>query len=264
MTLIALKNINVQVNSWQDIYAIWENRTVIWQRFQRIEEVNGYHCLAVTYAPRMVGYLPPSELGIEEPTMKDLHRLLRMPVSAMVKEVMYRSGIVVLSRQAAMELLSQKLWEVVAPGDVVEGIIVTPAIPGKPIYIDTGGVIAEVPPTEVVWQWTAPWELKELYPVYSLVQAKVLLAERENGKLVVSLRAMQPDPWQAENLEKYRPGDLHIGTVVGTVKDLKLVRLDGGLICACASKNGVKPGKRVHVFIKSIDIKRRRMFGRLS
>jgi ribosomal protein S1 len=251
---------NVTITDWQDAYALRDHYTIFRERFHRIEEVEGYKCLAVCYTPEIMGYLPPSELGLAQPTEKDLHRLLRMPVPVQVTEILRDEGIVLLSRKIAVERLSRRLWSTVEPGQDIEGVVVSPAIPGKPLFVETYGVVAEVPATELYWDhWISPKELKERYPMYSDVRGRVLEADRETGRLVLSLKALIPDPWETAG-GKYREGEYHAGLVLGHNHSGAFVRLQEGIVCLCTKAEELKPGQRVLVKIKKVVEDRRKIY----
>lgn len=260
----------VTIKRLRDAYALRDNGTVFYQEFHGIEPVQGYLCLIVYYSDEVKGYLPPSELGLESPTERDLHHFLRRPVPVRVAGVVREDGVVVLSRRAAVEHLSQRLWEEIEPGQVVEGIVVTPAYPRRPMLVDLGGEVAEAPAGELTYlKWIPPKELQEQYPLYGEIKVKVISADPEKKKIYVSPRAVRPDPWEATVPERYRKGTIHSGTITGTDKDSGVfVRFFDGISCLCPAgwllRNGHSPiNKKVQVKIKKVDLKRRRINGKI-
>lgn len=249
-----------EVKSWRDIYSLRDHRTIWRERFHRIEDVDGYLCLAVNYTAEITGYLPPSELGMEEPTERDLHRLLCMPVPVQVADVIRADGVVVLSRRMAVERLSRRLWETVVPGQEVEGTVISLAFPNKPLELEVCGVRAEVPATELYWDWwISPRELQAMYPIYGDVRGRVLEADRGRGKLVVSLKALRPDPWASVPEGRYRPGSVHSGVVIGRNHNGMYVRFHDGVVCLCTRAGDVGVGDPVGVVVK--EVKGRKVFG---
>ena len=255
---------DLKIENWQSAHALRDNKTVFYQKFHGIEPVDGYLCLIAYCGNGIKGFLPPSELGLEAPTERDLHRLVRRPVPVRLRDILRDRSIVVFSRRLAVEFLSRRFWEAVRPGLEVEGVVVTPPRPRQPLLLDLGGAVAEVPPDELVWSdWVDPGELAEKYPLYGFARAVVLSADPRSQKVFVSLKALTPDPWQTTVPERYPKGAVRTGVVSGKIPSGVFVRFPDGTSCLCSGANGARPGEEVLVKIKKVDAARRRLSGRI-
>ena len=253
---------NLQIKNLQDAYALRDNMTVFYQRFHGFEPVQGYLCLIAYCGGGLKGYLPPSELGLEAPTEKDLHTFLRRPVPVRVRRILREKNLIVLSRRLAVEYLSRRLWETVYPGQEVEGIVVSPPLPKRPLLLDLGGAVAEVPPEELSWTgWEDVKELMKEYPLYGEARAVVISADSVQKKIVASTRALKPDPWQSVVPERYPKGAVRSGVVAGTNHTGVFVRFFDGTLCLCSGAKGLKPGEQAVVRIRRVDHEKRRISG---
>lgn len=266
-TIVTSSGTNVQIKGWEDIYALSAHRTIFYQQFHGIEDVGGYSCLSVYYrngsSPGITGYLPPSELGMDNVTNKDMIRLLNMQsVPVQVIDIIRKSGIVVLSRQKAIERLKKRFWANASIGQEVEGIVLAPAWPKQPLLLEVDGMEVEVPASEVYWeQWMYPAELQQRFPLYKLVRAKIIELDTENEKVVLSTKALKPDPWIESIPSKYKKKDIQTGTIVAPNHTGMFVRFLDGTVCICNGIRNGSPGMTVQVRIKKVDVQKRSIYG---
>jgi ribosomal protein S1 len=265
--IVTSSGVAVQINGWEDIYALQEHRTIFRQPFHGIEEIDGYQCLSVHYingsTPGITGYLPPSELGIEDATRKDMTRLLNMQnVPVQVMDIIRKNNIVVLSRQKAVSRLKRRFWNNASPGEEVEGIVLTPARPNKPLLLEVEGMEIEVPADELYWeQWMHSVELQQRFPLYKMIRAKITELDPENKKLALSIKALKPDPWVESIPYKYKKNDVHTGTIVAPCQTGMYVRFIDGVLCICNGITSGQPGATLQVRIKKINTKKKRIYG---
>lgn len=260
------------INDWGDVNALYDRGTIYLQKFDCIRNIDSddgrtYPCLTVFCGNNIIGYLPPNEIGVERLTMADLHRMLRMKLPVQIMKVERDMNFIILSRRLAVERMSKQFWQAVdereiEAGTVVEGTLITPAMPRKPLKIEVMGVTGEVPADEVYWEgWLYPKELQERYPIYSIVKAVVLEANVAEQKLVLSLKALQPDPWLNGIADKYKAGEVHTGLVVNKAEQGVFVRFSDGLVCWCGSSGEVSAGEEVLVKIRKVNKEKRRLNG---
>ena len=94
------------------------------------------------------------------------------------------------------------------------------------IFIDLGGIDGLVHKSELSWNKVNNPE--GAYEVGDEVQAEVIDINHERGRISLSIRRMQPDPWQS-TVGDLKVGDLVDGTVTKIVNFGAFVRVKDGL-----------------------------------
>jgi small subunit ribosomal protein S1 len=94
------------------------------------------------------------------------------------------------------------------------------------VFIDLGGIDGLVHKSELSWNKVNNPETA--YAIGEEVEAEVIDINHERGRISLSIRRLQPDPWQ-ESVAKYNIGDLIDGTVTKLVNFGAFVRVEEGL-----------------------------------
>jgi small subunit ribosomal protein S1 len=94
------------------------------------------------------------------------------------------------------------------------------------VFIDLGGIDGLVHKSELSWNKVNNPETA--YAIGEEVEAEVIDINHERGRISLSIRRLQPDPWQ-ESVAKYKIGDLIDGTVTKLVNFGAFVRVEEGL-----------------------------------
>ena len=94
------------------------------------------------------------------------------------------------------------------------------------VFIDLGGIDGLVHKSELSWNKVNNPEAG--YKVGDEVEAEVIDINHERGRISLSIRRLQPDPWQ-ESVAKYKIGDVIEGTVTKLVNFGAFVRVEEGL-----------------------------------
>jgi small subunit ribosomal protein S1 len=94
------------------------------------------------------------------------------------------------------------------------------------VFIDLGGIDGLVHKSELSWNKVNNPETA--YAIGDEVEAEVIDINHERGRISLSIRRLQPDPWQ-ESVAKYKIGDLIEGTVTKLVNFGAFVRVEEGL-----------------------------------
>jgi small subunit ribosomal protein S1 len=135
------------------------------------------------------------------------------------------------------------------------------------IFIDLGGIDGLVHKSELSWNKVNNPE--GAYEVGDEVQAEVIDINHERGRISLSIRRMQPDPWQS-TVGDLKVGDLVDGTVTKIVNFGAFVRVKDGLeglihISELSHQRVAHPGDVVHegqtlkLKIISLDSERHRL-----
>ena len=94
------------------------------------------------------------------------------------------------------------------------------------VFIDLGGIDGLVHKSELSWNKVNNPETA--YAIGDEVEAEVIDINHERGRISLSIRRLQPDPWQ-ESVAKYKIGDVIEGTVTKLVNFGAFVRVEEGL-----------------------------------
>ncbi len=94
------------------------------------------------------------------------------------------------------------------------------------VFIDLGGIDGLVHKSELSWNKVNNPETA--YQIGDEVEAEVIDINHERGRISLSIRRLQPDPWQ-ESVAKYKIGDVIDGTVTKLVNFGAFVRVEEGL-----------------------------------
>jgi small subunit ribosomal protein S1 len=94
------------------------------------------------------------------------------------------------------------------------------------VFVDLGGIDGLVHKSELSWNKVNNPETA--YAIGEQVEAEVIDINHERGRISLSIRRLQPDPWQ-ESVAKYTIGDVIDGTVTKLVNFGAFVRIEEGL-----------------------------------
>jgi small subunit ribosomal protein S1 len=94
------------------------------------------------------------------------------------------------------------------------------------VFVDLGGIDGLVHKSELSWNKVNNPETA--YAIGEEVEAEVIDINHERGRISLSIRRLQPDPWQ-ESVAKYTIGDVIDGAVTKLVNFGAFVRIEEGL-----------------------------------
>ncbi|TMB82046.1 MAG: S1 RNA-binding domain-containing protein, partial [Chloroflexi bacterium] len=145
-----------------------------------------------------------------------------------ILEVNRKANRLILSEKVALyEERREKrdeLFSSLQVGQRVKGTVRSIAPFG--VFIDLGGIDGLVHKSELSWNKVNNPETA--YAIGDEVEAEVIDINHERGRISLSIRRLQPDPWQ-ESVAKYTIGDLIEGTVTKLVNFGAFVRVEEGL-----------------------------------
>ncbi len=215
----------------------------------------------------MTAFCPRSEIEIDAP---------KAPKSYLDRELVFRilkiqrgGKRIVLSRSAHLKgerrLMREKVTRDLAPGVVRHGRVAS--ITDFGAFVDLEGVQGLVHVSELSRRRVE--HPSEVVEVGQEVEVKVLRVESGGKRISLSMKALEPDPW--DGIEgRFEEGSLVTGTVERTASFGAFIRLAPGLTgllptSAMALPRGASaarmfsPGKEVAVQIQSVDRRRRRI-----
>ncbi|HEX2193666.1 MAG TPA: 30S ribosomal protein S1 [Candidatus Limnocylindria bacterium] len=145
-----------------------------------------------------------------------------------ILEVNRKANRLILSEKVALyEERREKrdeLFSSLQVGQRVTGVVRSIAPFG--VFVDLGGIDGLVHKSELSWNKVNNPETA--YAIGEEVEAEVIDINHERGRISLSIRRLQPDPWQ-ESVAKYKIGDVIEGAVTKLVNFGAFVRVEEGL-----------------------------------
>jgi small subunit ribosomal protein S1 len=145
-----------------------------------------------------------------------------------ILEVNRKANRLILSEKVALyEERREKrdeLFSSLQVGQRVQGTVRSIAPFG--VFVDLGGIDGLVHKSELSWNKVNNPETA--YAIGDEVEAEVIDINHERGRISLSIRRLQPDPWQ-ESVAKYTIGDVISGNVTKLVNFGAFVRVEEGL-----------------------------------
>ena len=190
-------------------------------------------------------------------------------LSLKVLEVNRGRNRAILSERQALQLLRDerkaRLIEELSVGEVRRGRVTGISTFGA--FVDLGGADGLVHISELSWGTVRSAE--EVVSVGDEVDVYVLRIDAENRKIALSLKRLQPEPWETIT-ERYQPGDIVDATVTKLTDFGAFARVEGSVeglihISELASRvinhprEVVGEGDKVRLKILRIEPERRRL-----
>lgn len=165
--------------------------------------------------------------------------------------------VAMLSRSDALRSMAEKTWTELEENQVrlatVRKLFTWGAL------CDIGGVVGVIPASEVTHGRVPPNAVLKESKTYN---AKIISIDKENGRVILSTKALLRDPWGSVPL-RYKKTGVYLATVTGRLASGKgfFVTLEPGVTAITTHPVRFAPeeGARVQVFIQSVDTERRRI-----
>lgn len=175
---------------------------------------------------------------------------------------------IVLSERAALagQGRRRQLFNSLKPGEIVHGEVTNVTDFG--VFVDLGGLEGLIHVSEL--SWGRVQHPSSILKVDQPVDALVLMISEENGRVALSLKRLQANPWEVLT-SNYQVGDLVDATITSIMKFGAFARLDEGVEGLIhISTIHLPPGQKeldnylmveqpVRVRILHIDVERRRL-----
>ncbi len=257
--------------------------TVDWKRVQALYEkdevvslqVYGYNRGGVlVQADGIQGFVPVSHLvdmpcnANEDERRQVLNDYVGRTLDLKVIECEPSQERIVLSERAALagQGRRRQLFNTLKSGEIVHGTVTNVTDFG--VFVDLGGLEGLIHVSEL--SWGRVQHPSCILKVDQPVDALVLMISEENGRVALSLKRLQPNPWDVL-LQNYQAGDV-VSAVITTIRRFgAFARLDEGVeglihistIHLPAGRKDLESylteGQAVQVRILHIDAERRRL-----
>lgn len=226
---------------------------------------------------RIQGFLPRShivELSNDESQhtlTEDLAAYIGQTLALKVIECDDQQENVVFSERAALAAAGQRveLLRKLKRGDRVNGRVTT--ITDFGVFVDLGGIEGLIHISELSWgRVSHPGDVLALGDE---VELYVLDLDQENCRVALSLKRLQPNPWESVH-QRYQPGQEVDAVIACIVPYGAFAHLEDGIdglihiseIQACSKNPGevLTEGQRVKVTVLQVDAERHRIGLRLN
>ncbi len=213
------------------------------------------------------GFVPASL--VERGYVEDLEAYVGKNLRLKVIELDRNKNKVVLSRKAILdeeyENKKRETWDNLEEGQVVNGVV--RRITDFGAFVDIGGVDGLLHVSEISWGRVD--HPRSVLKVGQGIDVKVLGVNKEEGKVSLGLKQLQPNPWETAS-EKYKVGEIVEGKVLRIAPFGAFVEVEPGIeglvhISQLADYHVAKPedvvsvGEVIPVKILSVDDKAQRM-----
>ncbi len=183
------------------------------QAFMPISQLAGEHY------PRM------GQDGDRDGIIKEIQKLVGGELTVKIIDANHRTGKLILSEREAAEVSSRELAKNYVVGQVIEGIISGVADFGAFVrFTDNPGLEGMVHVSELSHRMVE--NPKEVVHVDDAVKAQIV--EIKDGKISLSLKVLQADPWE-QVAARYGEGQETVGTVYSYTPFGAIVNLEGQL-----------------------------------
>ena len=196
-------------------------------------EVEGYNRggLLVRWKD-ILGFVPASQLcdglryGDERSRLNDLSDRVGSSLTLRVIEVDGAKNRLIFSERAARHIEDPNLavLDDLNAGDVCQGHVTNLCTFGA--FVDLGGIEGLIHISELSWGRVA--HPSDVLQSGQVVEVYVLNVDRGQGRVGLSLKRLQPDPWDSVE-ERYMVAQVVEGTVTNVVNFGAFVRLEEGL-----------------------------------
>lgn len=211
-------------------------------------------------------FCPYSQIELGYP--KNVDAYLGKNFMFLITEMAEDLSTMVVSRAAVLleekEEAKRQAWEKIQVGAVLEGTVKT--IRDFGVFVDLGGVDGMIHLTELSHK--QPVKPSQVVKVGEKIKVKVIEADREKERIALSLKALQPDPWE-QVAGRYHVGGEFNGRVARKTEFGVFVELPegvDGLLHVTQLPPGMSlddpsltVGQEIKGFVREVDVERRRI-----
>ncbi|SMC24905.1 SSU ribosomal protein S1P [Desulfacinum hydrothermale DSM 13146] len=219
-TIFLSKEKAEKIKVWDDISRIYNEDGVIEGRV--VSRVKGG--LAVDIG--IQAFVPGSQVDLRP--VRNLDSLIGETFQFKILKYNKKRRNVVLSRRVILEKereeLKAKTLAVLEEGKVMEGVVKN--ITDYGVFVDLGGIDGLLHITDMSWGRVG--HPSEMCQIGDTINVKVLHFDRENERVSLGLKQLQPDPW-TNAAEKYPVGTKVLGKVVSLTDYGAFVEIEEGI-----------------------------------
>ena len=188
---------------------------------------------AIVNAEDIRGFVPLSQLATlpensaNSETDSPLALLVGKQLRVKILEVDRQRNRVILSERLALrewrQQQKERLLNELTEGEIVRGTVSGVAPFGA--FVDLGGADGLIHISELSWESVSA--VDQVAKMGDRVEVMILKVDKENSRIALSLKRLQPEPW-AQAFEEYREGQIVKGTVTRLTNFGAFARLESG------------------------------------
>jgi small subunit ribosomal protein S1 len=205
---------------WERLEAAYRDKATVTGKV--IERVKG----GLTIDVGLPAFLPGSQADLRAP--HDLDAWIGQEIEVRIVKLSRRRGNVVVSRRELLEeelnAVKQETLSKIAVGEIVTGAVKNVTSYGA--FVDLGGIDGLIHVTDISYGRIK--DPSEALTPGQEVTAKVIRFDREKERVSLSLKDMQPDPWQTV-VERYRQGERVSGKVASITDYGAFIEIEDGV-----------------------------------
>jgi small subunit ribosomal protein S1 len=171
-------------------------------------------------------FMPASRSGVRDTS--EMEKLVGQEITCRITKLDITDEDVVVDRRVILEeqaiSVRQDRYSALKEGDLVSGEVRSLAAYGA--FIDIGGIDGLLHVGDISWSRVSSPE--DVLTVGQQLQVKVLKIDRENSRISLGLKQLQPEPWDTAG-EKYKAGQRITGTVTRLMDFGAFVELEPGI-----------------------------------
>jgi small subunit ribosomal protein S1 len=244
--------------TWKEIYRAYTNRMIMQARMVGMEIKLGKPC-AVVRLNHVTGYIPLDLSGFDN--TKQMENFIGEVIAFKILNYDRDGDVFTASRVAALEHMAGLTWKRIAVGQIAPAVV--RRVDPKRLRLDIGGILVNVPATEVDYGWVD--DLREKYRTGDQVKVKIMEVNLEKKEIKVSMKALKRDPWP-DCTRRYRLHAEYVGTISGIEEYGVFVRLENGVDSLCRHPRNqtiLHKGDEVLVRITNIDVENKHFSGKI-
>lgn len=170
------------------------------------------------------GFLPFSHIK----RVDDFNEIKDKQLMFKILEINEKLKKIILSRKLYLNEANAKkkkeILETIEEGTILEGIVKN--IKNFGIFVDLGGIDAFIPKNELSWSRNA--NPNKVVSINQQIKASVLSFSKKDERIVLSLKKLQPNPWNSID-EKFQEGMIAKGHVVKIINPGVFIELEPGI-----------------------------------
>ena len=212
----------------------------------------------VLWVGRVRGVIPYEDSFLKNPG--DVRDIVGQIVAYKVKDIDENRQTFVASRKDALEEMAGLTWRTIEPGQV--RVAVARNVTKYRVIVDIGGIAVPIPAREISYYWVD--DVRDYFNIGDIFDVMVLEIDQVNKKVVISVRALLPDPWLGDPDKLPSKGQRVLGIVAAVKEDAGIyINVEPGFVCFYGlRKNGyVKhaKGDRLLIELREVDCQKRRI-----
>src|SRR5579872_595205 len=171
-------------------------------------------------------FMPASRSGVRDAA--EIEKLVEQEIRCRIIKLDVADEDVVVDRRVVAEeeerSTKERRYSELKEGDIVRGQV--RSLAGYGAFIDLGGIDGLLHVGEI--SWSRVNKPADVLSVGQEVEAKVIKADSDKKRISLSMKQLQPHPWQSIG-EKYKPGERVRGVVTRVMEFGAFVELEPGI-----------------------------------